>query len=125
QRQIDRREPAEKGGEGTGVPASRVTAATQQPTAKVHHGADQERGQEPGVQRPRTQESVERGAHGYCFSPIRWEPGSAAGAFGGRRFTMNSTRAVISAGLICLPNAGILPPPGSPLLMPPGVPLLT
>src|SRR5207247_6954936 len=78
--------------------------------------ADKERDQEQGVERPGSQHGVERGAHGYSFSSFRAEAGLAGGLSCGRRFVRNSTRAVISAGLICLPYAGMLPPPGVPLL---------
>src|SRR5262249_42411356 len=59
---------------------------------------------------------IERGTHGYCLPPVGRVAGSAGGASPGRRSARNSTRAVISAGLIWLPYAGILPPPGVPLL---------
>src|SRR5262249_7224086 len=72
---------------------------------------------EPGVERPGAQGRVERGAHGYSFESFRVSAGRAGSAPAGRRFSRNSTRAVISAGLISLRYAGMLPPPGVPLLI--------
>src|SRR5262249_13055339 len=111
-----RRESAQEGGEAAAVPARGVAAAEEEPAAQVDAGCDQQRGQEPGVKRPGEQGRVERGAHGYCFPPVGRVAASAGGAPAGRRPSRNATRAVISAGLICLPYAGMLPPPGVPLL---------
>src|SRR6516225_3026202 len=116
QGQVDRREPAEEGGQVTAVPAPRVAPVQEAPAAQIDAARGQQRGRQPGVERPGAQEGVERGAHGYCFSSVRTEPGFAAGVSSGRRFARNSTRAVISAAPICLPYAGMLPPPGVPLL---------
>src|SRR5262249_10584924 len=87
-----------------------------EPAAQVDAGGDQEHAQEPGVQRPGAQAGVKREAHGYWFSSFRVAASRAGRAPSGRRFSKNSTRAVISAGLSCLPYAGMLPPPGVPLL---------
>ena len=103
QSQVDGCQATEEGGGMTAVPAPCVAAAEHQPAAKVNAGADNKRDQEPGVEGPGAQEGVERGAHGYSFSSFRAEAGLAGGSPCGRRFSRNATRAVISAGLICLP----------------------
>ena len=103
QGQEDGREPAEERGGLAAVPAPGVAAAEHEPAAQVDAGREQQRGQEPGVERPGAQEGVERGAHGYSFSSSRVAAGRAGGCPAGRRLARNSTRAVISAGLICLP----------------------
>src|SRR5262249_6684372 len=140
-----RREPAEKRGEMAAVPAHsrsesrnpksetgelplifrisdfvfRISEprAEHEPAAQIDAGREQQCGQEPGVEQPGAQGRIERGTHGYCLPPVGRVAGSAGGAPRGRRFSRNSTRAVISAGLICLPYAGMLPPPGVPLLI--------
>src|SRR6516165_9508755 len=116
QGQVDGREPAEERGGAAAVPAPGVAAAEHEPAAQIDAGREQQSGQKPGVERPGAQAGVERGAHGYSFSSVRASAGRARGAPSGRRFSRNSTRPVISGGLICLPYAGMSPPPGVPLL---------
>src|SRR5690348_14814440 len=98
------------------MPPPAVAVAEDEPAAQVDPCSHKQRDEKPGVKSPGSQEAFESWAHGYCFSSFRALAGRAPGTPFGRRFSRNSIRAVISAGLICLPYAGMLPPPGVPLL---------
>src|SRR5262249_19564401 len=115
--QVNRRKRAPKSGEVATVPTLGSAAMKEEPTTQVDDGRDDQRAQEPGVERPGAQAGVKRWAHGYSLSSVRVLAGWAGSAPAGRRFSRKSTSAVISAGLTWLPYAGILPPPGVPLLI--------
>src|SRR5215831_4473226 len=102
QGQVDGRESAEERGGAAAGPAPGVAAAEREPAAQIDAGREQESGQEPGIEWPGAQAGGERGAHGYCFSSSRVAASRARGCPAGRRSARNSTRAVISARLICL-----------------------
>ena len=113
QGQVDRRKPAEErgeacrrasaGGRGGGARASR--AGRRRPRAAARPGA-----------RGRTARSAGRrrawGSRVFLLIGPRRRPAGPAAALPAAGSSRNSTRAVISAGLICLPYAGMLPPPG-------------
>jgi Redoxin len=91
--------------------------STQVSAYSVDAGGDQDTKRQAACKWPRSHERTKDGAHGYSFSSSRVEAGWAGCWSCGRRLVRNSTKAVISAGLICLPYAGMLPPPGVPLLI--------
>ena len=95
---------AEEGRELAAVPGPRVATTEGQPAAQVDRRGQEQRQIEPRVERPGAEEGVRRAG---LMAASRASGGASAERAGGwpagRRLTRNSTSAVISAGLTCLP----------------------